>query len=225
MPRSKPRRTNVYVDGFNLYYGSLQKNPALKWLDLVALAAALMPQEQIHRVRYFSARVSGARDPAAPARQGKYLRALGTLPNVTIHMGTFLSKDISMHLAPPPRYGQKPGLIYLRPHGKRYAWVTKTEEKGSDVNLATALLADAFDRDCELAVVISNDSDLMEPIRLVRERFYPVGVVNPHRYPSVELRKVASWHVPLFRNLLRRSQFPDQLTDGAGSFSKPAEWA
>ena len=45
----------------------------------------------------------------------------------------------------------------------------KTEEKCSDVNLATYLLADAFRADAGTFVVVSNDSDLMEPIRLVSQ--------------------------------------------------------
>ena len=220
----KPRRTNVYVDGFNLYYGSLQDTKH-KWLNLVALAQRLLPDEQIQRVRYFSARVSGsASDPSSPARQGKYLRALDTLPEVTCHLGTFLSEDVKMRLAPPPDTGEESWIMYLRPKGKRYAWVTKTEEKGSDVNLATALLVDAFDGDMEYAVVISNDSDLMEPIRVVRARQCAVGVVNPHSRHGGELAQVASWHRPLFTSYLRQSQFPDTLTDERGDFSKPAGW-
>jgi uncharacterized LabA/DUF88 family protein len=112
----------------------------------------------------------------------------------------------------------------LRPGGRRFAWVTKTEEKGSDVNLATALLADAFDQDCDLSVVISNDSDLMEPIRLVRERFHPVGVINPHERPSVELRTVASWHIQLYKSRLRACQLPETLEDEHGEFRMPLAW-
>jgi hypothetical protein len=41
------------------------------------------------------------------------------------------------------------------------------EEKGSDVNSATYLLLDAFDT----AVVVSDDSDLLEPLTLVKRRF------------------------------------------------------
>jgi len=45
--------------------------------------------------------------------------------------------------------------------------ILDTKEKGSDVNLATYLLMDGFKREYEMAVVISNDSDLVEPIKLV----------------------------------------------------------
>lgn len=54
-----------------------------------------------------------------------------------------------------------------------------TEEKGSDVNLATYLLADAFRGDCQTAVVVTNDSDLAEPIRVIsQELSIPVGLIN-----------------------------------------------
>ncbi|HEY5984999.1 MAG TPA: hypothetical protein VIV12_01265 [Streptosporangiaceae bacterium] len=40
-------RTNVYSDGFNLFYGSL-KGSQYKWLDLDTLCRQLLPKETIH---------------------------------------------------------------------------------------------------------------------------------------------------------------------------------
>jgi hypothetical protein len=40
--QARPRRVNIYVDGFNLYYGCCKATP-YKWLDLAALAAQLLP--------------------------------------------------------------------------------------------------------------------------------------------------------------------------------------
>jgi hypothetical protein len=54
------------------------------------------------------------------------------------------------------------------PGGPTTVRVLKTEENGSDVNLATYLLSDAYEQVFEKAVVISNDSDLCTPIALVR---------------------------------------------------------
>src|SRR5487761_1018662 len=73
-----PSRTIVYVDGFNVYYAI--KATGFKWLDLVALSARLLPNNQIDLVRYFTARVSALpHDPQAPSRQQTYFRALATL--------------------------------------------------------------------------------------------------------------------------------------------------
>ena len=55
-------------------------------------------------------------------------------------------------------------------------WVDKTEEKGSDVNLASHLLRDAYNRRFEVAEIITNDSDLAEPVRIVSQEIkLPLG--------------------------------------------------
>lgn len=87
-------KTSIYVDGFNLYYGALKGSP-YKWLDVVAVSKRLLPAHaQVAKVKYFTARVSGAADPDAPRRQQIYLSALATLPEVEIHYGRFLAKTI-----------------------------------------------------------------------------------------------------------------------------------
>jgi hypothetical protein len=212
-------KTNVYVDAFNLYYGCLKKTP-YRWLDLRALAQALLPKHTVHRIRYFTATVSaipGDGDGLQPQRQQAYLRALGTIPNLTIHLGHYLQGVRSMPLANPPA------------HGSKFADVIKMEEKGSDVNLATMLLVDAFDGDFEQAVIISNDSDLVLPVDVVKSKFKrPVGVVypctRPNRTPSVALQKVATFTREIREPTLRASQFASPLTDADGTFTKPAKW-
>jgi len=93
--------TNVYVDAFNLYYGAL-KSTAGKWLDLDALCHRLLPNDQIHRIRYFTAYASARPgDPQQPQRQLTYLRALETIPHLSIHLGHYLSHPTRMRLARP----------------------------------------------------------------------------------------------------------------------------
>jgi uncharacterized LabA/DUF88 family protein len=68
---------------------------------------------------------------------------------------------------------------------QQYVKVIKTEEKGSDVNLATHLLHDAHRDRFDLAVVVSNDSDLLGPIKIVRNELGKmVGILNPQKHPS-----------------------------------------
>lgn len=63
--------------------------------------------------------------------------------------------------------------------GPHTALVLKTEEKGSDVNIATYMLADAFRQDCDQLILITNDSDLAEPVRIInKESLIPVGIFN-----------------------------------------------
>jgi hypothetical protein len=103
--------------------------------------------------------------------------------------------------------------------------VVKTEEKGSDVNLATYLLLDAFSKDCETAVVISNDSDLKEPIALVQQQLgLPVGVVNPHPAARRSRALQPTFFKQLRPSVLPSCQFPPVLQDTRGAIRKPASW-
>ena len=109
--------------------------------------------------------------------------------------------------------------------GTTVARVVKTEEKGTDVNIATRLIFDIFDSDCDIAVLVSNDSDLVPPIRALKERFgTTIGVLNPHRSPSRLLRDNVDFFRPIRRGPLSASQFPDRMRDTMGEFSKPQEW-
>jgi hypothetical protein len=110
--------------------------------------------------------------------------------------------------------------------GPKYARVIKTEEKGSDVNIASHLINDGYIGSFDIAVVLSNDSDLVEPIKIVRQELnLPVGVLNPFpAHPSHELQKYASFMKPIRKGVLSVSQFPERMRDVNGSFRKPNKW-
>jgi uncharacterized LabA/DUF88 family protein len=211
-------RTNFYIDAFNLYYGCL-KNTLHKWLNLDEFCRRSFPppRNQLNRIRYFTALVKARpHDPSQPIRQQTYLRALRTLPTVAIHYGTYLESKVWMQLVTPP------------PGGPAKVQVLKSEEKGSDVNIASYLLLDAFEGDYEAAIVVSNDSDLAEPISLVRKRLKKkVLVLMPcahGRRESVELKKAADKAIKVDPAILAASQFPQQLLDAHGTIHKPAAW-
>ena len=166
--------TFVYVDGFNLYYGAVKGTP-YKWLNIRQLCELLLPKHKIVRVKYFTARVSARPgDPDQPIRQQTFLRALATLKDFDIFYGHFLTKETYM-----PGAGSPPGTAL------KYAKVIRTDEKGSDVNLATHLLWDGFKGRYKAAVLLTNDSDLLEPVRIVRQELgLTVGILNPHKKAS-----------------------------------------
>jgi uncharacterized LabA/DUF88 family protein len=207
-------RTRVYIDGFNLYYGCLKGTPA-KWLNPVKLCDNLLPKNSVEHVRYFSAKVSSRpNDPDQATRQQIYFRALRTEPRLSIHLGHFLTHQVTMPDATAWQTGKYKGLK-----------VMKTEEKGSDVNLATYLLMDAFDDLFDCAVIVSNDSDLKEPIALVKRRFgKTIGILNPQMYVSRALAPLADFTKPIRYTALSRAQFPDQMQDAKGAFRKPPRW-
>ena len=206
-------KTNIYIDGFNLFYGAVKGTP-YKWLDLNRLCELLLPDHDIQIIKYFTARVSARpSNPDQDLRQQVYLRALRTLPNVEIIFGHFLTNKVKMPLATP------------LPGGPRVAVVLKTEEKGSDVNIASHLVNDAHNGDFEVAVLITNDSDLLTPMRIVRRELHlPVGIINPyHRFARV-LAREASFKKKIRAGVLASSQFPNTLHDALGTFHKPASW-
>jgi hypothetical protein len=147
-------RAYIYVDGFNLYYRAL-RGTAFKWLNPSLLAARVLdPADTVAMVRYFTARVSArSGDPDAPRRQQILFNALKTIPNFEFHYGRFL-----------PKKKRRP----LVSTGK-FVEVHDTEEKGSDVNLATHLLNDGWHKRYEVALVFSQDTDLIEPLRIVAQ--------------------------------------------------------
>lgn len=206
-------RTIVYIDGFNFYYGTIRGTP-WKWLDLQTFFGKLLaPRNQLVGIKYFTAKIQPtSRDPDAHTRQDAYLRALSAhCPLVQLHYGHFLRHPVWMECVtpPPPR-----------------AQVYRTEEKGSDVNLAIHLLNDAWQDAYDCAVVVSNDSDLAEALRLVK--LLPaklIGLVTPGapgRHTSRQLamhsdfvRRIRTW-------MLSSSQLPNPVPQNGAR--KPKGW-
>lgn len=204
-------KTTVYVDGFNLFYGALKGTPC-KWLDLSALCRiVLQGQHDIQKIKYYTARVkSRAYNPDQALKQELYLRALRTLPNVEIIYGHFLETEVTVY-----REGKTP----------RFATGKKFEEKGSDVNLGVDLVDDAHRKQFEVAVLMTNDSDLLRPIQIVRRIGFPVGLINPFaRSASKALARQATFLRSIKPSALKRSQFPNTMTDAKGEFYKPSDW-
>lgn len=209
-------RTSIYIDGFNLYYGAVKGTP-YKWLDFhAAFTMLLQPHHRITAINYFTAQVSGKRDPQQPVRQQTYWRALqaGT-PTFQLFKGSFLTHEVSAPLAQPLP-------------GQRYAKVLKTEEKGSDVNLAVHLLNDAWLDAYDCALIVSNDSDLAESMRLVRAR-HPskrLGLIFPRRdsggHPSRELSQHAHFVLRLGERVLAACQLPNPIP--GTRIHKPVAW-
>jgi uncharacterized LabA/DUF88 family protein len=221
--RYPKKRIIFYIDGFNLYYGSLRKTDH-RWLDLEALCGQYVkPDAELVRVKYFTAKVEDRPGkPGQRAEQMEYLRALRTLPRVQIVYGRFLTRTATRLLVDPPR-GRRSGDI-----GLRSVWIQ--EEKGSDVNLASHLLADGFRAKYDLAVVFSNDGDLKLPIEIVRNEFKAgVGIINPHSNRSYALSPhrlpAQSFYQRLQPRRLRKAQLPLSLADQEGVIRCPNGWS
>jgi hypothetical protein len=101
-----------------------------------------------------------------------------------------------------------------------------TEEKGSDVALGAHLVWDACHGAMDVAMVISNDSDLQEPICLVEQCGIEVVVVNPHRHKKQANHLHGTSRRKLHLAHLAKSQLPDVVRDHEGrAIRKPPSWS
>ncbi|HEY3560007.1 MAG TPA: NYN domain-containing protein [Kribbella sp.] len=208
-PAATSERLIVYVDGFNLYHGLKERSGRrLLWLDLVELARLLRPRSRLVRVRYFTAPVLD--DPPAASRQTRYLDAL---------------------------VAQNPGLVEVTQG--RYQKKTRTcrscgtswtqyEEKETDVNIATSLVADTARRATDSALILSADSDLAPAIRTARSlngQMFLAAAFPPKRY-SAELSNLMPASFSIGMSKLTRAQLPQTVVDpGSGrTYTRPAKW-
>lgn len=209
-------RVNIYVDGFNLFFGALRATP-FRWLDLNALARHLLeplfPDFEIGTIRYCTAPAKGS----GSLRQQVYWRALSTQSNVVIHRGVHKARVKN------PRFAD----------GSGFARVLQQEEKATDVNLASYLIQDAVDDCYDVALLISNDSDLVTAVDLVQRRFGVSVVLSAPIYfehrsrpmkPLVDVASLSAHITKERKQCLRESQFPAQPGVKGRTITRPREW-
>ena len=214
------KKTSIYIDGYNLYYGMLKGTP-WKWLDLESFSRALLRDDhEIVEIKYFTARTRPyPYDRDAVNRQDLYLETLRRMGRVTVVEG-FYNKNVTrapiVDSACKNCETPKNGLVR----------VMKLEEKGSDVNIATAMLVDAFSDKVDAVVLISGDADFIKPLNVIRKDLgKTVLVFDPHERRS-ELERVASYYKSIPRDLPSRCQLPDAIEVGTHGriIRRPAAW-
>lgn len=243
-------RVGVYADAFNIYYGARglcgRSTPGWRWLDLPGLAMGLInpqrwPNAHLSRFVYCTAPRDRTGDPSSLADQQIYISALQhSYPRVmTVAYGKYVPRTKSGVLvdksrpprripAPNPVPSWLPAEPVIGPdgHTELLVSVTTFEEKGSDVNVASHLLTDVLTRQIDVAMVLSNDSDLQLPLQIARHHV-PVATINPTRNPTANgLKGVpqegAGGH--WWRRLQVHDFLVHQLPDPVGPCPKPKRW-
>jgi len=170
---------------------------------------------EIVEIKYFTALISHrAGNENSMLRQKTYLKAIQAYcPHINIFYGHYLTHIIkAKHVQPPPDFVK----IY------------KTEEKGTDVNIAAHLINDAWLDHYDCALVVSNDSDLAESLKLIKQHHNKklIGVAfpstDPKRKPSRELIQYADFVKPIRQGLLADSQLPEKIPNTG--LHKPKGW-
>ena len=187
------QRVIVYVDGFNFYYG-LKSEPRWKryyWLDIVSLFEQFMlPTQELIQVKYFSARPD---DPDKNTRQYAFLQANKLNPKFSLVLGKYLRKDITCF---------KCGNV-----------IHSHEEKETDARIVTQIVADAFKHNCDVAIVVSADSDMIPAVELAKEAGVKVYIYFPPNHYSSNLSTMSSNGRPLmlarYESRFKKSLLPD----------------
>ncbi|NTW84346.1 MAG: NYN domain-containing protein [Chlorobiaceae bacterium] len=199
-------RVQVYIDGFNLYFGMLEAGyDHCKWLNLNLLAKNLLkPNQELVCVKYFTSRVSD--NPDKQKRQTTYIEAL---------------ESEGVHIL----YGQyQRNTIECKRCGNIWA---SYNEKMTDVNIATQLLIGAYQDLYDMAMLISGDSDLVPPIRHVHALFplKRVFVAFPPKRHNQSVALAAKGSLTIGRKKLVESQFSETVIKRDGFIlKKPADW-
>ena len=216
------KRTVAYIDGYNLFYGLLKGTPN-KWLDPTRLVSALLRNDHnLVSVKYFTSPVKTyPNDAAALDRQKVYVQALSTLPNVEIIQGFYRKDTVLM----PVHEEECKGC----PTAKNgFVKVVKLEEKRTDVNIASAMLLDAFNDRADVFVLVSGDTDFISPVNIVRKDFKKTVIVFNPRETKSWLRDYASYYRDIPRELPAKCQLPDVVPYGSRGdrfIHRPPAWA
>lgn len=214
-------RVAFLVDGFNLYHSLCSatrqgSSESLKWLDLHSMCRALLPaigaNATLASIDYFTALPGhlAISDPARLERHRVYIRALTAMrnPGVRMHFGRIRRQTIRIE-----------GDQLKR---KIVVW----REKGTDVALAGRLMALGHKAECDLAVIVSGDTDYAILPDLFRETYSrDLIFALPFGRASSELADLAPGSLLLSPELYRSCQLPEKVRLPSGKYlHRPREW-
>ena len=199
----------VYVDGFNLYYG-LKKNLKWRryyWLDVVCFFEMFIkPNQELVCVKYFSAKPDNL-DKAL--RQNAFFQANKENLKFQLFLGKYLRKNIKCYNC---------GFV-----------IQTYEEKESDVRIATQIVNDANNHYCDVAIVVSADSDMVPAIELAMAAGTKVFVYFPPFHRSNSLSSISTSRVinlERYESRFRQCILPDVVHLESADFDLtiPDKW-
>lgn len=209
--------TAIYVDALNLYYGKFKKHDC-KWVNLKTLFdLVLQPHHTADIIKFYYAIVSGKLDPDAPSRQQKYLNALETIQDCDFQ---FHQSKFKVDVKRRPRYPITDPIQYID--------VLWPEEKRTDVTLAAQLVHDAHKNVFDTAFIVSNDTDLYEPIRIVKHELNKkVGIIQTFDTCATSLMGLnLDYYREVSLSKIKKSVFSDVITVAGRRkpIIKPESW-
>ena len=157
-------RVMVFIDGSNLYH-SLRSDHGRTDLDFRAFALKLASGRHLIRTYYYNATVDNTKEAPRAQSQQRFFQKLRSLPATELRLGRLVYRD----------------------------WPTSPPyEKGIDIKIATDMLSHAHRKNCDVAILVSGDTDFADALQEVKDCGVSVEVAlfGP-RYSSQRLRDVA----------------------------------
>jgi uncharacterized LabA/DUF88 family protein len=200
-------RVMFFIEGFNVYHSLKEKKKYHKylWLNYHALAQCVIKtNETVSGVLYFSA--YPLYDNQKTKRHKIFVSALKN-EGVSIVLSNFKDKQRYCNLC------------------KRWYWTR--EEKQTDVSIGVYLYKEAHLDRYDKAVLVTNDTDLVPAIKIVKQEFpqKKIGVLFPIDRQAAELKQVCDFWMYTKRQHLKKSQFPGQVRLPSGVvLTRPPTW-
>jgi len=210
-------RVSFLVDGFNLYHSlrTAQKDlngQSTKWLNLKSLCQSYLyrfgKEAVLSDIYYFSALAKHREsvDAQVTQRHKLFIQCLKA-EGIIVNLSRFKSK--------------KSKCQYCKATDKRY------EEKETDVKLALQLIEIFIQDTCDVAVLVTGDTDL-SPALTTANRLFPdkdVYFAFPYKRKNKELNQLAPRSFSISKEQYVNHQFPDYyLLSNGQTVTKPAQW-
>lgn len=209
-------RVSFLVDGFNLYHSvkDAQRKTGVcaKWLNLRAFCESYLQlfgkEARLEEIHYFSAYAGhlAGRNPDVVTRHQVLVRAFEHT-GIRVEMGHFKPKDVFC-------FNCKKNMV-------------RHEEKETDVAMAVRLVELVTADLCDLAVVLTGDTDIAPGIRTAK-RLAPtkrVCALMPYKRANAELQQISDHSIQIRAESYGRYLFPAHITLADGRMlTKPASW-
>ena len=213
------KKVNFYIDGFNLYHSAFKYHkvvvdnqtitagwPELRWQNLYSLMEQFVnpKTEEIGSVFYFTANPSWIKSKSE--KHQNYISAL-LIAGVSVIQGKFKEKE--------KRCQAQCRQTYI-----------SHEEKESDVNIAINLLSDILLSKCDIAYLVSGDSDIVPAIKKAKQLVPScrIGLIIPPYQKGLDLRNNVDFYKKITRKHLKKSLFPKEITIGTTKIIAPEGW-
>jgi Uncharacterized conserved protein len=164
-------------------------------------------EQELIAVKYFSAKPDNIEQSR---RQNAFFQANLENPKFHLILGKYLKKEITCF---------KCGNV-----------IHTYEEKETDVRIATQILADVYQKNCDITIVVSADSDMIPAIELARQQHQTVYIYFPPNQYSNHLALMSAGGKPIqlqrYESRFRKSLFPDivHLMTANYDLQIPEEW-